>query len=366
MEIDQPNELIATVSGGRQMSLDFITYYGGQRLEGSNPLPEKWGDIPDEEEEREEVDLGIEIKPNAWNAITIETSNPWQPEHFPESPVRFVDGSDFGQTIAWIRSPEGYPIPIRLSQVGGVVMMLVNGELRRECEIVDRVVSMPVECFPWHEIEGFAAALRQNGLRFLPATPSSPEYLFDYQKTRRVVESRTREEMFTLEEAVLAQRTHVPTIVDGRLEPHSNGFHRATSPVFGVIKTHYKNYLHSLGIRLLYDLKAGQRTPSFLLQPEKRLSVVSWYIKLSDGFGLTPDWGYVRAEVSKEWFDTQEKDWDFINRISHAIYAYRHRENSYRRAAVSLHPIVRAEESLSALFSPSNTLIQRFYRMTQI
>ena len=46
------------------MSLEFITYYGGQRLEGSDTHPEKWGDIPDEEEEREEVDLGIEIRPS--------------------------------------------------------------------------------------------------------------------------------------------------------------------------------------------------------------------------------------------------------------------------------------------------------------
>jgi hypothetical protein len=54
------------------MSLDFIAYYGGQRLESGNPLPEKWGDIGNEEdEEREEVDLGIELKPNAWNPIKM-------------------------------------------------------------------------------------------------------------------------------------------------------------------------------------------------------------------------------------------------------------------------------------------------------
>jgi hypothetical protein len=225
---------------------------------------------------------------------------------------------------------------------------------------------MPVDFFPWNEIESFAAALRQNGLRFLPATSSKPEALFDYEKMRRVTESRTREEMFTLEEAVLAQDMDTPSIVDGRLEPHSSGFNRVTSPVFGVIKIHYKTYLHPLGIRVLYDLKAGQRTPAFLLQPEKRLSVLSWYLRLTDGYGSTPDWGFVRVEISRDWFESQKKDWSFINQLSRSIYAYRHREQSYNRAAVSLHPIVRAEDSLSSLFVPSSTLIQRFYRLTQI
>ena len=55
---------------------------------------------------------------------------------------------------------------------------------------------------------------------------------------------------------------------------------------------------------------------------------------------------------------------DFVNQLSLAIYDYRCRERSYDRAAVSLHPIVRAEESLSALFSSMGSLTNRFYRLT--
>src|SRR3990172_13158027 len=131
------------------MGLDFITYYGGHRLEGENPLPEKWSDVSEEDgEEREEIDLGIERKSSAWEIIVIEKIDDWQPRRFTDYPIRFVDGKDSGQTIAWIRSPEGYPIPVRLSQIGGVVIKLINGELRRESEIVERVVSMPVDFFP--------------------------------------------------------------------------------------------------------------------------------------------------------------------------------------------------------------------------
>ena len=86
-----------------------------------------------------------------------------------------------------------------------------------------------------------------------------------------------------------------------------------------------------------------------------------------------PNWGLVRVEASLKWFvargyGSPEKvnpsGIDFINQLSRTLYEYRCRECSYERAAVSLHPIVRAESSLGALFSPSRMLKNNFYRLT--
>ena len=77
-----------------------------------------------------------------------------------------------------------------------------------------------------------------------------------------------------------------------------------------------------------------------------------------------PTYGIVRIEVPQKWFESRGFDSQFIDQLSQVICAYRCRESSYGRAPVSLHPIVRAEESLGALFMPTNILTNRFYRLT--
>lgn len=97
--------------------------------------------------------------------------------------------------------------------------------------------------------------------------------------------------------------------------------------------------------------------------PKEKLPVVSWYVRLSGSAGTTPNWGLVRVEASLQWFEASGRDWGFVDRLSRTIIEYRCRERSYGRAAVSLHPIVRAEESLGALFSATGALVSRFYRL---
>ena len=210
----------------------------------------------------------------------------------------------------------------------------------------------------------------------------------------------------------VAQDAETPTIVDGRLERRSGGFDTERSPVFGVIKTHRQVYLHSRGLRLLYMLEEGERTPAFFIRPAEqmekgdengnsntdergeavrarertgappqtsgkeikvRLTVVSWYVRLSGGGGMMPNWGLVRVEASLKWFVARrygspdavnQSGAEFINQLSRTLYEYRCRERSYERAAVSLHPIVRAESSLRSLFSPGGMLKNSFYRLS--
>jgi hypothetical protein len=344
------------------MGLSFVQAYCGCRLDQYDPQPPLWDELPDDEQNENRVDLDYEMSQDSWETITPYLPDSWRPSDWPERPVRFVDGKDVGRTVAWLRAPGGYPVPVRLSEIGGVTMQVIDGECRREFAATERVVSMVADVFPWDEVESFAAALQANGFRLLPAFPPDGTPSYDFEKMRKAAQNRSNDEMGVLEEAALAQESNVPSIVDGRLEPCQGGFEPDQSPVFGVIKTHYKNYLHPIGMQLLYQLEVGQRTPVFSL-PKEKLPVVCWYIRLSGG-GATPNWGLVRVEAPMQWFEAHGCDWNFVNRLSRTIFEYRCRERGYSRAAVSLHPIVRAEKSLGALFSPMSILTNCFYRLT--
>jgi hypothetical protein len=352
--------------GVRAMGLDFVRSFGGRRLQQYDPQPPLFNAPSDNEEpDEDEVDLDYEVPRDEWTAIDLKLPTLWRPSDWSGRPVRFIDGKDKGETVAWLRAPGGYPVPIRLSEIGGVEVRIINGECRRTFAVHERVVSMVADVFPFEEVEGFAAELRAHNFRFLPAKPPGGTPSYDFEEMRKAAQNRSNDEMGVLEELALAREDDVPTVVDGRLEPRSGGFDALDSPVFGVIKTHSQNYLHPVGLQIQYQLDVGQRTPVFKLS-KGRLSVVSWFVRLSGGGGSTPNWGLVRVELSARWFEARDKDWGFVDRLSRTLYGYRSRERSYARAAVSLHPIVRAEQTLGALFSPSSAMANRFYRLTTL
>jgi hypothetical protein len=351
------------------MGMDFIKNYGGARLEGGSPLPSQINAPSNEEEDGQNIQLEIERDLGTWSAISVASVDLWRPEQWIYSPIRFIDGKDVGQIIAWIRSPEGYPVPIRLAQVGGISMRIVDGNIRREFFQTEKVVAMPADLFPADEVESFALALQENGFRLLPtAQPKNgyQEVLMNYERLRGLADQRTRFEMLNLEEAAIAQDAGIPSIVDGALDMHAGGFDKDTCPVFGVIKRHYRNYLHTAGQLLLYNLNVGERTPAFVIARTQRPALLSWYLKINNDAGITPDSGYVRIEIAYDWFINQHMDWVFADQLSRVLFEYRCRQKSYSRAAVSLNPIVRAEESLGSMFHPESSLYQRFYRVTNI
>lgn len=352
------------------MGLELVREYGGNRV-GEYPaqptLFDEQTDTDDESQAPEGVELDLEYDADDWQGLDVTVSTECSAKEWGERPTFFVDGKDVGRTIAWMRAPNGQPIPVRLSQIGSIVMELADGYCRRVFHTVDRVVTMVADPFPWDQVESFAAELQTHGFRLLIATP--PEGLsYDFEKMRKVTQNRSNTEMARLEEIAVSRIANYPGIVDGRLEPRSGGLDRRNSPVFGLIKTHYQNYLHPQGLELLYQLGMGQRTPIFTL-PHDRFPVASWYLRLSGG-GETPNWGIVRIEAPLDWIVTKYPNRSdlsqFANNLSYVIGSYRSKEQSYGRAAVSLHPIVRAEESLGAVFSPSNALNHRLYRLLGI
>jgi hypothetical protein len=353
------------------MGLEFLREHGGRRVREYPDQPELDG--PDEEEGdalEEMVNHDYELPASDWRSIPVdEVAVDWD-----EAPRRFVDGCHVGHTIAWLQDVDGHPVPLMLAEIGGICLERDGRDLRRTFQVVERVVALAIDPFPWNEIEDFACALSGSGFRLLPVSLWRGEEderwvaSYDFEAMRKKTQNRSNSEMESLEEVALCQHAEVPTVVDGRLEPRVNSearLHRC--PIVGVIKQHRKGYLHPRGWRVFYHLEPGQRTPAFLIEsgPKKKtIPVVSWYLKLDGSHGALPNWGAVRVEVAKAYFERIGKDFGQIDRLSNALIQMRCRLGSYERGPVSLAPIVRAEEVLRALFAPPGYLAQHFYRLT--
>jgi hypothetical protein len=341
-----------------------LQHYGGRRLRPYAPQPVLDSAADGEGTEPEKTaQLDLECPLEEWRAMYVGDG----PPDDTALPRRFIDGCHAGETVAWLQDGAGHPIPVRLAEVGGVALRVEGRQLRREFALVERVVSMIVDPFPWHEIEAFATALTGHGLRLLPATlplldKDTRGLSYEFERMREQARVRAQYEMEVLEELALCQDPDTPSLVDGRLGRFQQaGLSRFR--VVGVIKQQRENYLHARGWQVFYRLEPGERTPAFRL-PSKHLPVVSWYLKIHGARGVLPGWGVVRVEISEDHFERAGLDFAYLDRLSRALLRLRCRQFSYARAPVSLEPIVRAEESLKALFSSLEMLSQRFYHLT--
>lgn len=311
----------------------------------------------------ETVLLGYETSPHDWQAI--DTSRHRVPDDWPWRPVRFVDGKDVGRTVAWLQTEEGYPVPVRLAQVGGVVMRNENKSLRREWSQIERVVSLMTELFPADEVQSFEQSLTEQGFHLLAVPrPDEREY-FDFERARETTQRRTNYEMNQLEKQGVEAGGLTPTLVDGRLDKHAGAFDPSQAPMLGLVKSHYKRYLDPYPScwRVFYNLRPGERTPAFAIE-DLAVRVVSWYLRLCGSSNEMPNWGIVRLEVPREWFEGEaQRDWSCLDSFSRLVCDYRCRDDSYERAPVSITPIQRAEDNLGALFTQTDTLASRFYHL---
>src|SRR5436190_1213350 len=134
------------------MSLAFLSENGAHRMRNYEPQPILLDDEGDSDNTvTQPVDTEYECRSDKWMPKTVSTTTLRSFRSL--RPIRFIDGKDSGHIVAWLQSSEGQPIPVRLSQIGAVVMREVGGYLRREFSIVERVVSMYVDPFPWEQAE---------------------------------------------------------------------------------------------------------------------------------------------------------------------------------------------------------------------
>lgn len=69
------------------------------------------------------------------------------------------------------------------------------------------------------------------------------------------------------------------------------------APAFGVVKSHNTLYGDGEAIRRVLALRAGQRSPAFLVGHRVRRAVASWYLRLRDPHPNDPLFGLVRVEI---------------------------------------------------------------------
>lgn len=368
------------------LGLKFIQNYEGRRIESEFNMKPFFAEAEDEEDEANEEsadNLSFEIEAGNWAAVNPQLPVSWRAQDWKNRPVRFVDGKDVGKTVAWLRGTNNSFVAIRLAEIGSAVIKNVGGELRREFAQVERVLAMNTAVFPWEEVESFALALREHEIYLLPTKQTPPEDEMNFEEIRRLAQRRTVQEMNVLEEYAISQFNDSPMIVDGNLKSHEGGFDIEESAVFGIVKTLKRLHLDRQGQEVLFGLGEAQRTPAFVFSADvsrgaektkSRLPIVAWYVRLCGNSCVEPNAGIVRIEVSQKWFIAQgygetsvnAAGKDFINQLTRTIYEYRCRQQSYRRMNISLEPIVRAEESLGALFCPPNYLRNQFYRLTNL
>jgi hypothetical protein len=350
------------------MRLNFLKDKGGSRVsDHPTPAPFINPDLTDEGDPADpSVILDYEVNRRLWKAQSVLGHTGLRSWDY--LPRRFVDGKDSGRVISWIGSPTGKKIPVRLAQIGAVVMRLENGQLRREGYLAEKVVAFITDLFEWEEIEAYAIGLNKNGFRLLSCPAPDSHKLYDAGTLRQAVEDCSRNEMLQLERLALAKYLDVPTIVDGRLAQKAGAFSAENSPVAGMVKTHHLNYLHERGYELYQNLKPGERTPAFRLDTGYGPEVISWFLRLTGNQrGEMPDWGVVRVEIPAHYFErTQGGNWSYLNKLSEAIWLYRCQDVTYSRSAVSLAPIQRAEESLGACLLPNDAFEAHFYYLNKI
>jgi hypothetical protein len=347
----------------------FFRTYGASAVGPTPPQP-VLPELTDGEsiEGTDTVDLDIEMPANEWAARVIAELPAKPGEH----PLRFIDGSLSALPVLCLRSPDGWPVPLLVAELGAVALRLTGRSFVREFVMIERVLSFVADPFPWAEVEAFAAAILNDpdlSARLIPANrPPAERNPFDYEVMRSQAYHRCEQDMLNAERLALAADSTTPTLVDGKLAGRIGSSAAAARPLLvGVVKRLAAD-LPPEGWRTLLGLRPGQRTPVFKITgksagKEADMPTASWFLKLAGGPRLAPNWGFVRVDIPWVQFEDHfRSDFGFVGRLSRWLIDARCRQESYARMPVSLEPIVRAEECLKPLFTPLLVLSTRLYR----
>jgi hypothetical protein len=303
------------------------------------------------------ANLSWEQPAEAWQGVTTGGTAT-------RPPRRFIDGSVRGRTVAVFNVAGGLR-PALLAVTGAMAMDLVGRELRR-CR--DTVRTESLFCifsnqFARPDLDSLQAGVAQLGISLVSPTTSDPSAAFEVLRrrtwdiARRCMEDDERE--------VLLRGPDTPSLLDGLLERRVTTVASQAIPAFGMVKRQLNPLLPQRLAHLVHHLAPGERTPAFIVDTE-HVSLVTWYLRLSDPGRAAPTAGIVRLTATRAYlesaFSTPAGRSAEISAVSHWLRELRCRQVSYRRADVSLEPIVRLEDQLHALLPPLSQLTSRVHR----
>src|SRR5690349_5534135 len=99
------------------MGLEFLRSNGAHRMRDDAIRPLLLDDSVEsgERPKQEQPQLGYKRDIGKW--VPIDTCNGALSIAEAHSPKLFIDGKDVGRTVAWLQTAEGFPIPVRLSEI---------------------------------------------------------------------------------------------------------------------------------------------------------------------------------------------------------------------------------------------------------
>jgi hypothetical protein len=332
--------------------------YGVQAVDdapfGAQPL-ERHG--VEEESAEQLANLGWEQPLDAWGAIATGGS-PVRP------PRRFVDGSVNGRTVATLTVSDRMR-PVLLAVVGAMALDLDGRELRRTPGSLrtESMLCLFSNQLPTADLDALEHGLADMGVNLV--APTTADLAADFEVLRRRTWDLAKRCMEDAEREVLVRDPAVPCLLDGLLERRVTTIASQAVPVFGMVKRQLNPLLPDRLNQLVYRLAPGERTPAFVVDTE-HASIATWYLRLSDPGRASPTAGIVRLSATRAYlegmFPNPANRTAEISAVSAWLRSLRCRKASYKRAAVSVEPIVRLEDQLHCLLPSLSKLTVRLHR----
>src|SRR3989442_13230175 len=103
------------------MGLEFLRNNGAHRMRDDAQRPLLLDNAAERDEEPEDQNnLAYEQPAEDWRPIDVDGVAVSDDCDF--CPSRLIDGKDLGRTLATLHTEDGYPNPVRLSEIGAVCM----------------------------------------------------------------------------------------------------------------------------------------------------------------------------------------------------------------------------------------------------
>ncbi|MCE2805515.1 MAG: hypothetical protein LW700_09945 [Gemmataceae bacterium] len=258
--------------------------------------------------------------------LNLETpATDWKPVDLPEHPPLqyfpslVLAGAEKGLVLCHANDPAGRPIPVWLARLAaGSLTLHADGTTDKTGPMVrETVLALCADSMPEDWLEESIHTLTGEGVRLLTALwPAGPdgerEPTFRPGPLLDQAQKRARDELVPLLGEALQRSAPQGRVawLDGRLRfQHVRGLGPDNGSaddlhLVGIEREPCREFLHPAGARCRLDLKAGQRTPAFLLPgPRGMRDLVSWFLRLWPPVVHDPEGGLIRVEVTRGWWE---------------------------------------------------------------